>query len=251
MNIELFKKAVASLFGDLLKQYVVGDEYALYEYGPQTVGRIGYATNITPEIVEQAAAQKVDMIISHHDAWDFVFGMKEECHSLLKRYGINHYFIHAPLDYADFGTCHSLFKALGINKIIRQSTEHDNRSIPGIGELEDPLTFEELVDKVRLVLDEDVKSWKNLDNRIKRVGIITGAGNSNLSIRDALHAGCDVYITGEKTLYTIQYAKFAGINLIVGSHTFTEIFGVRALCDLLKEKFGDLEILQLQEEHLE
>ncbi len=31
--------------------------------------------------------------------------------------------------------------------------------------------------------------------------------------------GCDAYFTGEKILYTIQYAKQANINLIVGSHT--------------------------------
>ena len=41
-------------------------------------------------------------------------------------------------------------------------------------------------------------------------------------VKDAVDRNCDVYITGEKFLYTVQYAKFAGINIIVGSHTYTE-----------------------------
>lgn len=60
-----------------------------------------------------------------------------------------------------------------------------------------------------------------------------------------------MYITGEKILYTVQYAQFIGMNLIVGSHTFTEIFGVRTLSEKLKEKYSYLEIVELIEEHFE
>jgi putative NIF3 family GTP cyclohydrolase 1 type 2 len=180
-----------------------------------------------------------------------LFSRDEECHALLKQHHINHFFAHLPLDYADFGTCASLFKALGIDKIIQGSFHDQGRSMPGIGEFTFPLAFEELVEKVRKVLQEDVKSWKHSERLIKRIGMITGAGNSTDNIRDALNADCDVYITGEKSLYTIQYAQYAGMNLIVGSHTFTEIFGVRALAEKLKEHFADLEVIQLTEPHFE
>lgn len=195
MESTQFKNAIECTFGDLIAQFEEGEEFAFYEYGPKVISRVGYSTNISPQIVKQAAKNKVDLIITHHDAWDFVFGMKEKCHSLLKEFGINHFFVHLPLDYAEFGTCNSLFKALGV--------------------------------------------------------IITGAGNSTINIRDAFNAGCDVYITGEKTLYTVQYAQFVGMNLIVGSHTFTEIFGVRALAEKIKELFSYLEIVELEEEHFE
>ena len=41
------------------------------------------------------------------------------------------------------------------------------------------------------------------------------------------------------------------MNLIVGSHTFTEIFGVRSLAQKLQERFPDVEVIQLYEEHME
>ncbi|MNR62849.1 metal-binding protein [compost metagenome] len=70
-------------------------------------------------------------------------------------------------------------------------------------------------------------------------------------MRDAHLFGCDAYITGEKILYTIQYAKFINMNLIVGSHTFTEIFGVKSFAEKIKEKYDTLEIIELVEEHIE
>jgi len=111
---------------------------------------------MTPDIIRQAVDRKVDLILTHHDAWDFMYGMKEECHQLLRHYGIH-----------------------------------------------------------------------------------------------AHEAGCDVYITGEKTLYTIQYAQYIGMNLIVGSHTFTEIFGVRSLAAQISEQFPDIEMVALKEAHFE
>ncbi|MCU6712998.1 Nif3-like dinuclear metal center hexameric protein [Paenibacillus sp. J5C_2022] len=81
--------------------------------------------------------------------------------------------------------------------------------------------------------------------------MITGAGHSTDQLKEATHYHCDVYITGEKSLYTVQYAKFLNLNLIVGSHTFTEVYGVQALAIKLKEKCIDIEIVQLEEKHLE
>ncbi|MGO4277095.1 Nif3-like dinuclear metal center hexameric protein, partial [Paenibacillus sp. TAF58] len=122
LNFEQFKGTIEIIFGDLLAQFDVGEEYAFYEFGPKFINRVGYSTNITPEIIKQAAENNVELIITHHDAWEFIFGMKEECHSLLKKHEISHFFVHLPLDYADFGTCSSLFKALGINELIQKST---------------------------------------------------------------------------------------------------------------------------------
>lgn len=58
-------------------------------------------------------------------------------------------------------------------------------------------------------------------------------------------------LTGECNLYTIQYAQFKGINLIIGSrHTFTEFFGIQSLAIKLNDK-KELEVVRLNEEHYE
>ena len=70
-------------------------------------------------------------------------------------------------------------------------------------------------------------------------------------LREASEKGCDAYITGEKTLYTIEYARFVGIDLVIGSHTFAEVFGVESLAKRIKMRFRDMEIVRLTEDHLE
>lgn len=250
MNVNSFHSTINSLFGELLEQFKNEGEYAFYEFGPEQIHRVGFATNMTPEIVRQAMDQQVQLIITHHDAWNFIFGMREECHRLLKQHGVHHFFIHLPLDYAKFGTCNTLLEALGAT-IVYDSQHVDGMTIPGVGELPTPIPFEEMVGRISSVLNEEVFSWKNSDRLIRRIGMITGAGHATEQIREADSLGCDVYITGEKSLYSVQYAQYIGMNMIVGSHTFTEVLGVRSLVEHIKAQHPSLEVVWLKEEHVE
>jgi len=251
MNAQQFKLHLNELFGQLLMDFKEDEEYGFNHFSLNNYERIGYATNITPEIVLQAAEKKVDLIVTHHDAWDFVYGMKERCTELLTKHNIAHFYVHLPLDYAEFGTCNSLLRLLGIDKIVKQSSHQDGRSAIGIGEFDSPITLERLVTHMANLLGEKVYFQRNNDKEIRRVGMVTGAGNGTDQLREALDSDCDVYITGEKTLYTVQYAKFIKMNIIVGSHTFTEIFGVKSFAQKLQERFVDIEIIPLHEEHNE
>lgn len=100
-------------------------------------------------------------------------------------------------------------------------------------------------------MEEPVYSWKFKEEDIKRVGLVCGAGFLTTDVKEVVDNDCDVYITGERILYTIEYAKFVGINLIVGSHTFTEVFGIEGLANKIKEQYKDVDIIRLKEEHLE
>ena len=92
-----------------------------------------------------------------------------------------------------------------------------------------------------------MKAWKNREGQVRKIGLITGAGLKTSDVKLALERGCDTYITGEKVLYTVQYAAFVGINLIVGSHTFTEIFRRAQPGGKAAELFPEISILQLPE----
>ncbi len=70
-------------------------------------------------------------------------------------------------------------------------------------------------------------------------------------VKEAVEQQCDAYLTGEKVLYTIEYARFAGINLLVGSHTFTEIFGVEGLIGQLLRHHPSLTAIRIAEAHNE
>lgn len=59
---------------------------------------------------------------------------------------------------------------------------------------------------------------------------------------------CDVYITGGYNLDFQLYAKYRGINLIIGSHTNTELMGIHNLANLLTSQ-TDVEIVKIEEDN--
>lgn len=226
------------------------EESGITVRGTEDIKRIGYCTNLTIDTIEEARKNHVDLMITHHDAWEFIYGLKEACKEKLLEYNISHYYNHLPLDDCDFGTNDSLIKKLG-SEIIERTHEEDGFFCGRISEFKEGVTFKELVKKLECILEEPVKSWKFKDGKIKRIGLVCGGGGFTTDVREAVERNCDVYITGEKVLYTIEYAKFAEINLIVGSHTFTEVFGIESLAMKIKDKYKDIDIIRLKEEHLE
>lgn len=249
MNLNQFEDSIKSLFPEaLLSEF--HDDYGFTSSVNNNIRTIGYCTNLSLESIELAASQNIDLLLTHHDAWDFIFGLREACMEKLKEYNMSHFYIHGPLDYVEFGTCTSLMHELGIDKTVKLST-YDEGDVPGIGELSVPQSFEAFTDKMADVLNEKVRTWKHHERSVERIGMLTGAGHASTIIKKAVDAGCDTYITGEATLYSIQYAQFAGINLIAGSHTFTEVFGVETLAKKLQELNEGIEIIRIEESHFE
>ncbi|WDV46420.1 Nif3-like dinuclear metal center hexameric protein [Clostridiaceae bacterium M8S5] len=213
------------------------------------IKKIGYATNLTPEVVELANQSNVDLILTHHDAWHFIFGIKEKSDQLLKKYEISHYYNHLPLDDSDFGTNSTLAKELGLVEV-KKTCNEDGFMCGVIGEYQEPKSFNEFKDLVESKLGEKVQSWKFNNKDVNKVFILCGAGFMTSHMKEAVEENCDVYLTGEKILYTVEYAKISKMDLVVGSHTFIELFGVKSMAELVLDKF-DVEIKWLEEEHIE
>jgi dinuclear metal center YbgI/SA1388 family protein len=216
----------------------------------RVIQKVGYCTNLTLATIEEARNHNVDLIITHHDAWEFIYGLREACSEKLQEYGIGHYYNHLPLDDCNFGTNDSLIEKLNL-KIIERTHEYDGFFCGRVCEFEEEIDFSELVARLEKLLHEPVKAWKFNERKVKRVGVVCGGGGDTSLLKVAVEKECDVYITGEKVLYTIEYAQFKNMNLIIGSHTFIELFGVHSLAMKLKDKFEDLEIVRLYEDHLE
>jgi putative NIF3 family GTP cyclohydrolase 1 type 2 len=245
------EQLLPSLFGKWLTTFEDEGEYGFTCRIEKDNKRVAYATNLTPETVEKAIQAHADLLLTHHDAWDFLYGMREECVTKLKKHEISHFFIHLPLDFIEFGTCTSLFEQIEIDEITSFSAFEQDTELPGIGIFHKALSFSELKSRLELKLDEPVRAWQNHDRPIKKVAILTGAGNNSRLIKFAKDNDCDAFITGERTLYSVQYAKFAGVNLYVGSHTYTEIFGVESFGRKVKETYPDIELIQIKEDHIE
>jgi dinuclear metal center YbgI/SA1388 family protein len=251
MLIKDFENFIIETFTKEKLEIVKGkNEYGFTNIGSKDVIKLGYCTNLTIKSAQEAAKNSVDLIITHHDAWEWMSGIKEEVLEILKQNNITHFFIHVPLDDAEFGNNTSILKKLGF-KIIDKFSNEEGMYCGRIGEIDEPIEFDKLVNKIETLLEEPVRKWKNNERLIKKIGVVTGAGFSAIDIKDAVNLGCDTYFTGEKILYTVQYAQYSKINLIVGSHTFTEIFGLENLAKILNEKYPMVEIIRIKEEHIE
>jgi dinuclear metal center YbgI/SA1388 family protein len=71
---------------------------------------------------------------------------------------------------------------------------------------------------------------------VRSIGIVSGAGAD--WIDEAATQGLDAFLTGEPAERVMGQAREAGIHFIAAGHYATETFGVRALGDLLSERFG-------------
>lgn len=222
---------------------------ATYDAG-RDVKIIGYASNLTPDVIRKAVSQNVDLIMTHHDAWHFIFGLKEDCRRLLEKHNISHYFNHLPLDDAKFGTNSSITSELCLDEI-EKGCDYKGYKCAVIAEYKVGVPFKEFVSLVESKLDEKVLSWKFNDRLIKKVFIVCGAGHWTTDVLEAVNNNCDIYLTGEKILYTVEYAKLHNINLVVGSHTFIEFFGVKNMAKLTAAGFDDVDTAAIIEEHLE
>lgn len=225
-------------------------ESGLTYHADKKVEKVGYCVNLTLETIEEARLHGVDMMVTHHDAWDEIYGLKVACIEKLAEYGISHYYNHLPLDDSNFGTNDSLLEKLNL-EIVKRTHEWEGLFFGRVAEYAEEIELNDLVKNMENLLEEPVKYWRFNDNKVKRVGLVCGNGAPTACLKEAVANKCDVYITGECNLYTIQYAQFKGINLIIGSHTFTELFGIESLAMKLIENVKGLEAVRLNEEHYE
>ena len=247
MNLITCEKFLTSLFDQAT---LVPGEYGFTCRAGINIKRVGYATNLTPEVVKSAIDSRVDLIITHHDAWDFIYGMKDECVEMLNTNNVSHYFAHLPLDAADFGTVVAFGRRLG-GQMEAKSAMYEGFPCGGILKLPTPVDLADFVAVVQDVCHEDVEHWRNSDKPVSRFGVLPGGAMLTSYVKECVDHDCDLYITGEKNLYLVMYAKYAGIHLIVGSHTFTEIFGVEALVNLIGTEYPELSTVRIEEPHLE
>lgn len=186
MNIKQFNEHITSLFGEHLHKYG-DDEYGFTHISKDEFHKIGYTTNLTLETIEEAYRNGVDMIVTHHAPWSFIWygrGLYWEIEAIWNE----SFWVHLPLDFVKFGTCTSLFNGIGIDTILEYST-YEEEELPGIGEYKEAIPFSNLVGKLEERMEEKVKSWRNHDKPVKRIAILTGAGNNTNLIERALEKG--------------------------------------------------------------
>lgn len=143
------------------------------------------------------------------------------------------YSAHIPLDlHPVVGNNALLAAALGL----AQPTPFDQyRGVPfGLsGTLQ--LPREQLVECLSRAVNGPVQLIPGGPAITSRVGVITGSAGSR--VLAAAAAGIDTFITGESAHHTAFDALEAGVNLCLAGHYATETFGVRALAEMLGNRY--------------
>lgn len=249
MKLETLITHINNLF-DTKTSPVFNKESGVTINSCRDVKKIGYCVNLTMESIVKAHACGVDLLITHHDIWDDFEDMQTDCRAKLKSLEMSHYFNHLPLDDAPFGTNDGLVTALNLKDVIK-ILEWEGLYFGRVGDLDQPVDFDNLVLTLEKILDEPVRSWQFSDKKIKKIGLVCGNGKQIPCLKTALEHQCDVYITGEQDLYTLQYAQYHQLNLIITSHTFMELIGLRNMMNKLLERSEGFEVVEIRESRLE
>jgi dinuclear metal center YbgI/SA1388 family protein len=199
----------------------------------KTVKRILLALDLSKEVVEQAIAQKIDMIITHHPA---IFkklkrvvdnDWQQDLLLTLMENGIAVYSAHTNLDCVSTGVNDVLAKLL---KLEDADILDDSNGLGRIGCVE-KMTLADYAQFVKTALKSDYVIVGDAGKQVHKIAVCGGAGSDLIDL--ALAKGADTLVTGDVKYHSAQQAVFSGLNIIDAGHQPTELPVLDKLADRL------------------
>lgn len=205
--------------------------------GRRNVQRVVTGVTACQDLLDAAIAVEADAILVHHGYfWKnepaVVRGMKRNRLKALLVNDINLYGYHLPLDaHPVLGNNAQLAELFGI------AVQGEVMPLVPYGELEKPLSGEELRQRIEVILDRKVlHSAQGGPEEISRIAWCSGGGQG--FIQQAAEFGVDAFISGEVSEQTIHIAREMGLHFYAAGHHATERYGVKALGEWLESEHG-------------
>jgi len=202
-----------------------------------TISRVTAAVDLCDATVQMAAQQGADLLLVHHGLfWGGLQPLTGRAYRRvagLIKHNIALYSAHLPLDvHPEVGNNAVLAHRLGVARRGEFGEEYGMR-IGVWGEVDIPRAV--LAQRLGEVVGGHPRLMAFGPERVRRVGIVTGAAGS--MIGQAAAQGLDTYITGEGAHHTFFDAEELGLNVFYAGHYATETFGVKALAERLCTEF--------------
>ena len=206
---------------------------------------------LTPDVAAEAIEKNCDLIVSHHPV---LFRSVQKLTTAttegkmlldLIHAKISVYSPHTAFDSAATGINQQLCDLFNLQNVspLRPIPEPDEENILGsgrYGDLETDIPFNDFLQNLKAALKVEHVQYvaDDLTRHVQRIGVACGAAGEFLS--DALHVGCDVFVTGETRFHTCLEARNADISMILPGHYATERPAVEALANQLAQTFPNL-----------
>ncbi len=206
--------------------------------GPdREVDTIAFAVDACQSTFEKAIAVKADILIVHHGLyWGSPLAITKNHYTRIRTLldgNLDLYAAHLPLDaHPEVGNNVMMAKKLELEDIEPFAPYKGNMlGFKGLlPQSQSPLSIANQLGFANpTILDFGKKE-------IKSIGIVSGGASDD--VYAALAEDLDCFITGEVEHQIYHDAEEAGITVIGGGHYLTEVFGVQALSEHLKQKFG-------------
>jgi dinuclear metal center YbgI/SA1388 family protein len=232
---------IVSYTDDFLRISDVGDwDNALNGLQIENSGRItrmGAAVDVSTRVLTEAQKRDVDLLIVHHGLfWPGLQSIQGALRRQLRlafENDIALYSAHLPLDiHPRVGNNAQLLAALGL-KSARPFLEEKGQPV-GL-KIRASLSRSELVRKLQKALNGPVKVFGFGPKQTRAIGVVTGAAGSE--VYRVADEEIDTFITGEAPHWAAVAAEELGMNLLLGGHYATEVFGVKALVAHLSKRF--------------
>ena len=198
------------------------------------VKKVGWAVDADIESIRMAGKEKVDFLIVHHGLFWGGSTLDRKIRAkrirLAKRLGVAIYSSHLPLDaHPDLGNSIGLLRALGLGDSKRKPFGMAMGKAIGWKVEGGGLKLRDLVNRLSRATGRKAVVLGCGPKVCRKIGIVTG-GFGDLD--QVVKAGLDTLITGEVDYPTEVKARELGINLILGGHRETEIYGVRSMAQV-------------------
>ena len=213
------------------------------------VTRLGAAVDVSTRVLTEAAKRNVDLLIVHHGLfWPGLQPVRSALRRQLRlafENDIALYGAHLPLDiHPKVGNNAELIAALGLKSAQQSCRASVPDAEPFLEEKGQPVGLKarasmprsELIRKLRKALGGPVKVFNFGPKQTRTIGVVTGGAGSE--IYRVAQENIDTFITGEAPLWAAVAAEELGMNLLLGGHYATEVFGVKALAAHLSKRFG-------------
>ena len=218
------------------------------------VKKIYVALDATDEVIEDAIAKEVDMLVTHHP---LIFSplktITDECFISsrvvkLLQHDISYYAMHTNYDVLAMARLSAELMGLQDTEVLEVTNEDKKEGIGRVGDFESSITLQECGQMVKERFElETVKIFGDMEKKVKRIAISPGSGKHMSEL--ALSKKADVFITGDIDHHEGIDAMARGMAIIDAGHYGLEHIFVDNVANYLTENIEGVEIEKAKKSH--